>query len=127
MLDYLVEKSCNSSPKASRHFAADFILDRLCGRLCDAVLRDTSALGETLGISNKTIFSGPFGQRAAFIIAIIISLQICCASSFYQTANSAVVDQVKMSVAGYTRTRRMVRNNGLEIEAFRTRRQANVG
>ena len=128
VLDYLVEEVLQQQPESVQTFLLQTsILDRLCGRLCDAVLRDTSALGqETLEyIEQNNLFLVPLDNerrwyRYHHLFADLLRQRL------YQSANSAVVDQEKMSVAElHTRASEWYENNGLEIEAFEHAAAAN--
>lgn len=128
VLDYLVEEVLHQQPESVQTFLLQTsILDRLCGPLCDAVLLDTSASGqETLEyIEQNNLFLVPLdNERRWYRYHHLFSDLL--RQRLYQSTNSSVVAQEKMSVAElHTRASEWYEHNGLEIEAFEHAAAAN--
>ena len=125
VLDYLVEEVLQRQPDSIQAFLLrTSILDRLCGPLCDAVLRSPSASGqETLeDLERANLFIVPLDNerrwyRYHHLFAELLRQRL------HQSASSG---NEEGGVAEYhTRASQWYEDHGLEIEAFQHAAAAN--
>ncbi len=129
VLDYLVEEVLGQQSESVQAFLLrTSILDRLCGPLCDAVLRDPTASGrETLEyIERANLFIVPLDNerrwyRYHHLFADLLRQRL------HQSGTSSAGDEVGDATELHSRASVWYEDNGLEIEAFHHAAAANDG
>jgi LuxR family maltose regulon positive regulatory protein len=127
VLDYLVEEVLQRQPGSIQTFLLrTSILDRLCGRLCDAVLLDASASGqETLEyLERANLFIVPLDNerrwyRYHHLFAELLRQRL------HQSATSAAGADGMGVAELHGRASQWYEDNALEIEAFHHAAAAN--
>ncbi len=120
VLDYLVEEVLHQQPASVQAFLLrTSILDRLCGPLCDAVLRDSAAPGQaTLAyLEHANLFVVPLDDerrwyRYHHLFAELLRQRL------YQSAASSTGDEGQGVAEYHIRASQWYEDNGLELEAF---------
>ena len=127
VMDYLVEEVLQQQPESIQTFLLrTSILDRLCGSLCDAVLRDPTASGqETLEyLEHTNLFIVPLDNerrwyRYHHLFAELLRQRL------QQSTASSPGDERESVAELHSRASVWYEENGLEIEAFHHAAAAN--
>jgi LuxR family transcriptional regulator, maltose regulon positive regulatory protein len=127
VLDYLVEEVLGQQSESVQTFLLrTFILERLCGPLCDAVVSDPSASGqETLEyLERANLFLVPLDDerrwyRYHHLFAELLRQRL------HQSAASSMGDEVRDVAELHIRASQWYEDNGWEIEAFQHAASAN--
>ena len=121
VLDYLVEEVLNQLPERTHHFLlSTAILERLCGPLCDAVVRDDAVSGqETLAyLEQANLFIVPLDNERRWYRYHHLFAELL-RQSLQQSA------EVSDFNALHIRASQWYEANGLELEAFHHATAAN--
>jgi LuxR family maltose regulon positive regulatory protein len=128
VMDYLVEEVLKQQPENVQTFLLrTSILNRLCGDLCDAVLRRDASLHLTPPVSGQetleylehaNLFIVPLDNerrwyRYHHLFADLLRQRL------HQSADSSSGEEGKSVAELHSRARKWYEDNGLEIEAFR--------
>ncbi len=127
VLDYLVEEVLQQQPESVQTFLLrTSILDRLCGPLCDAVLRDPAAPGQaTLEyLERANLFIVPLDNerrwyRYHHLFADLLRQRL------HQRSTSSIADEGRSVDELHKRASVWYEDNKLEIEAFHHAAAAN--
>jgi LuxR family maltose regulon positive regulatory protein len=127
VLDYLVEEVLQQQPESVQTFLLrTSILDRLCGPLCDAVLRDPAAPGQaTLEyLERANLFIVPLDNerrwyRYHHLFADLLRQRL------HQRSTSSIADEGRSVDELHKRASVWYEDNRLEIEAFHHAAAAN--
>jgi len=127
VLDYLMEEVLNQQPESVQRFLLQTsILERLCGPLCDAVLRDPSASGQaTLEyLEHANLFLVPLDNerrwhRYHHLFADLLRQRL------HQSTASSAQDEGRGVAELHSRASQWYEDHGLEIEAFQHAAAAN--
>ena len=127
MLDYLLEEVLQRQSESVQTFLLrTSILDRLCGPLCDAVLRDPAASGQaTLEyLERANLFIVPLDNerrwyRYHHLFADLLRQRL------HQSSASSTGDATDDVAELHRRASQWYEDNGLEIEAFQHAAAAN--
>jgi LuxR family maltose regulon positive regulatory protein len=127
VLDYLIEEVLQQQPESVQTFLLrTSILERLCGPLCDAVLRDPSASGQEIleYLERANLFIIPLDNerrwyRYHHLFADLLRQKL------QQNAASSPVNEGRGMAEYHSRASIWYEDNGLEIEAFQHAAAAN--
>ena len=120
VLDYLVEEVLHRQPASVQAFLLHTsILDRLCGSLCDAVLRDPAAAGQATleHLERANLFLVPLDDerrwyRYHHLFAELLRQRL------HQSAASATADEGRGVAELHVRASQWHEDHGLELDAF---------
>ncbi|MEO8315809.1 MAG: LuxR C-terminal-related transcriptional regulator [Pseudomonadota bacterium] len=127
VLDYLVEEVLSGQAENVQDFLLrTSILDRLCGRLCDAVLLNPAAAGQSTleNLERANLFIVPLDNerrwyRYHHLFADLLRQRL------YQRTATSTRDTVGDVTELHRRASQWYEDNGLEVDAFRHAAAAN--
>lgn len=127
VMDYLIEEVLHQQPESVQNFLRNTsILDRLCGSLCDAVLRNPSGSGqETLEyLEHGNLFIVPLDSERRWYRYHHLFTDLL-RQRFHRSTVSSTEDGENQEKKLHIRASQWFEDHGLQVEAFRHAAAAN--